>query len=319
MLGDGMDKKIKKFVLYTSSLVVLSAGIKTKLCLDKSKEFDQEVKTYTNEFIQDDYLIAAHRGYSSLEIENTMSSVTLADECPYIDYIEIDIRLTKDNELILSHDDTLLSKDKEFVNVSEQTLKDLKENEYLYYSITLKEFLSNIFDDEKLLDNRVSVLNKKEYNISSLKEVLFYADKKPLLLDLKFDDNREKLCEALLKELEGVDNPNIIIQSDDVPALLYLKDLAPNYKYSAIVKNEKEMEYASHIVDNLCVKKSIVTKENVEDAYNNVDNIFVWTINDPYEIDKLRNKIGPNADKVVYVTDYPDVVATYLNKTKIKK
>lgn len=50
--------------------------------------------------------LIGHRGVAALAPENTLSSFKLA-KIQNIDWIEFDVRLTKDNELIIFHDDTL--------------------------------------------------------------------------------------------------------------------------------------------------------------------------------------------------------------------
>lgn len=50
--------------------------------------------------------LIAHRGISALAPENTLASFQQAVE-QKIDWIEFDVRLTKDHELIIFHDDTL--------------------------------------------------------------------------------------------------------------------------------------------------------------------------------------------------------------------
>lgn len=51
-------------------------------------------------------LVVSHRGYSALAPENTIPSFLLAAEAG-TDGIEIDIRITKDNQLVVIHDDYL--------------------------------------------------------------------------------------------------------------------------------------------------------------------------------------------------------------------
>jgi glycerophosphoryl diester phosphodiesterase len=51
--------------------------------------------------------IVAHRGISAKAPENTLASFEQAAEAPGIDMIELDVRLTKDEEVIVLHDRTL--------------------------------------------------------------------------------------------------------------------------------------------------------------------------------------------------------------------
>lgn len=51
--------------------------------------------------------IVAHRGISGKAPENTLAAIKLALDTPGIDMIEIDVRLSKDGEVIVLHDRTL--------------------------------------------------------------------------------------------------------------------------------------------------------------------------------------------------------------------
>ena len=50
-------------------------------------------------------IIVGHRGFASDYPENTMLAFEHA--LPYIDVLELDLQLTKDNRLVVMHDDTL--------------------------------------------------------------------------------------------------------------------------------------------------------------------------------------------------------------------
>ncbi len=51
--------------------------------------------------------VVAHRGISAKAPENTLASFELAVRAPGIDMVELDVRLTKDEEVIVLHDRTL--------------------------------------------------------------------------------------------------------------------------------------------------------------------------------------------------------------------
>ncbi len=119
----------------------------------------------------------AHRGLQDIKnniIENTLESIASAINKGYP--VEIDIRLTKDNEIIIFHDKTLkriagIKKD-----ISKYTLSDLK--------------------NLKLLNT--------DSKISSLKEVLELVDGKvPLLIELKVTVNFWRI-KRLSKELSKI-------------------------------------------------------------------------------------------------------------------
>ncbi|MBR4236309.1 MAG: glycerophosphodiester phosphodiesterase family protein [Clostridia bacterium] len=69
--------------------------------------------------------VAAHRGWSARFAENTMEAFRAAAELG-VDQIETDVRLTKDGELVLFHDETLERVTDGSGRVADHTLKELK-------------------------------------------------------------------------------------------------------------------------------------------------------------------------------------------------
>ena len=75
---------------------------------------------------EEGFLIIAHRGASAYEPENTMPSFELAEDLDS-DYVELDIHLTKDGELIVMHDDDVKRTTEAVGKIKDHTLAELKE------------------------------------------------------------------------------------------------------------------------------------------------------------------------------------------------
>ena len=75
---------------------------------------------------QDDLLIIAHRGDSSVAPEHTMPAYEKAIESG-ADYIEIDLMMTKDGQLVAMHDETVDRTTNGKGKVSDYTLRQLKD------------------------------------------------------------------------------------------------------------------------------------------------------------------------------------------------
>ena len=69
--------------------------------------------------------IIAHRGESYDAPENTLSAINLAWE-RNADAVEIDIRLSKDDKIVVIHDDDTVRFDGNPKKIRAQTLKELK-------------------------------------------------------------------------------------------------------------------------------------------------------------------------------------------------
>ena len=69
--------------------------------------------------------ISGHRGYKAKEIENSKTAILRAIE-EKLDYIEVDVRVTSDGNLVLSHDKDLKRMIKKKVSINRITLEELK-------------------------------------------------------------------------------------------------------------------------------------------------------------------------------------------------
>lgn len=86
-------------------------------------------------------IVLAHRGGSQLAPENTMAAFKKAAELG-VHGFEIDIRLTKDEEIIVFHDDTVNRTSDGSGRVAEFTLRELKKLDFGYRFIDLNGELS---------------------------------------------------------------------------------------------------------------------------------------------------------------------------------
>ena len=309
-------QKISKLVIYATTTFIIGTGVNLKIQDNKSKDFEKTVYNYAESFESDNYLIAAHRGYSSLEIENTKEAIELASNCDYIDYIEFDARLTKDGVLVISHNDKI----DDNTYVSKSYYNDLISKDYTYNTDS-KNSISEFFNKnkDKYIINRNGRLNEKKYNVISLSEALSYCGNKKVLLDLKFNNDKEMFLNSLTTDLKNIDPNKIIIQSSDIESLKYIRNNLNNYNFLAIIENKSQFKYIDEF-DNIGIEKSLINEQVINKLNKNNGLVAVWTINSIDDYNQVINNLGSNYDNILYITDYPDL-GSYLinNKDKIKK
>ena len=309
-------QKISKLVIYATTTFIIGTGVNLKVQDNKSKDFEKTVYNYAESFESDNYLIAAHRGYSSLEIENTKEAIELASNCDYIDYIEFDARLTKDGVLVISHNDKI----DDNTYVSKSYYNDLISKDYTYNTDS-KNSISDFFNKnkDKYIINRNGRLNEKKYNVISLSEALSYCGNKKVLLDLKFNNDKEMFLNSLTTDLKNIDPNKIIIQSSDIESLKYIRNNLNNYNFLAIIENKSQFKYINEF-DNIGIEKSLINEQVINKLNKNNGLVAVWTINSIDDYNQVINNLGSNYDNILYITDYPDL-GSYLinNKDKIKK
>ena len=303
----GLKSGIKNLIVYGSAIAIIGSGF----CFGLNQA-SSEVETVVN-FSYEDFDIAAHRGFSSIAVENTTRAFDLASQALYVDYIEMDARLTEDGKLVLAHDDEVVAPFYKN-NISDMTYDEVTDKSFTYYSDDIKVYFDNLFgQDGKTIINRLSNLNGITYNVVGLEDGLEFCGDKKILLDLKFDDNVIKFVEALEDIFELKDTSNIVFQSDDSTALLYLKTIHPEWFCSILVRDSKDLELVEYF-DGIGIRKDIVDEDFVKEALDDGKLVSIWTFRSIDEVNKVATELGNNCDEVLYITDYPDLVFKHLVK-----
>lgn len=310
-----MNRIIKKLLIYTSPLFILGSGVHFKLCKDNTFSFAGKISNYQKNFSGDDFLIAAHRGFSSFAVENSKEAISMAANCSLVDFIEVDVRLTKDGQLVLSHNNDVTDQFGNNINIAKTDSEKLLTNN-LIYNTSPTTFTNK---NDKIINDRVKILNGTSYNIASFLEGMYHCGEKDIFLDIKFENNTKEMSQALIKELKNVNTDSIIFQSSDLEALKYLKMLEPNYRYFALIHEKEQLKYAP-LFDGLGLRKNLVCKKLVQDNLNDGKEISIWTLNKMKEVDKVTEELDSLSKDVIYITDYPDVLAYHLqSKEKQRK
>ena len=120
--------------------------------------------------------VLAHRGISGKAPENTLASFALACETPGIDMIELDVRLSKENEVVVLHDRTLQRTSTGNGAARNYTLAEMKE-------FDAGSWFDPAFSRERIptLREVLTLVNKKRWINIELKSDFFYPEKPELL------------------------------------------------------------------------------------------------------------------------------------------
>lgn len=307
---------VKKLLIFGTSFTLTSNGVNLVLANANSKDFYSHTVKYIDNFTEDDFLIAAHRGFSSIEVENSKKALKEANDKDYVDYIEMDVQMTKDHKLILAHDSVLEKKQSQII-IENEKRKDLLE-EVFYYNYDALSYLKEsicLKKEKNLILERAKEINNKKYKLCSLKNGIKACSDKKILLDLKFSGNIDLFIDQLVKDLEDMDHENIILQSADLPALMRVKERT-NFNTLAIISKEKDLKYIS-LFDNIGIRKNLVDYKLVDSLLKEDKLVAVWTLNSAEEIDSVCDELSDLYKDVIYITDYPDMTATILKDKEL--
>ena len=218
-----------------------------------------------------------HRGARAYAPENTLMSFKKALEIG-VDAVELDVRKTKDGQLVVIHD---------------ADVKRTTDGEGLVSELTLKEIKSlDAGSGEK---------------IPTLEETLDFLDKKvKVFVELK-ETGIEKQVLSIVQE-KGLEK-NVVIVSFLEDALKEVRELNKNIDTGLIYARHKNpLKAALELKANyLLAFYRFTHSANVEKAHECGLKVIVWTINSPQEVEEYAKK---GVDGIA--SDKPDIL-TRLN------
>lgn len=223
--------------------------------------------------------ITSHRGFSYEVPENTIPAIEKAIE-EQADYIEIDVRQTKDGELVLLHDESL------------KRTTGLNRN---IYDIN--------YEDAAVLDAGGWVDKKYEgTRIPTLREALeICKGRVNLNIEIKYDthtDNVEERTAALIEEYD-MEN-QCVLTSTSLTCLKNLKMLDPDLKTGYITSLIFERYYYEDYIDFFSIKSYFVTESLMKEVHDHGKEIHAWTVNNKNELERMK-RLG--VDNII--TDNP--------------
>ena len=195
--------------------------------------------------------IFVHRGLPNVYEENTFKSLNKALEI--CDFVETDVRITNDEELVLYHDTTIQTK-----QIEECTLSDI----------------------DKLIDIEIS-----EIHLISREQI-----KGDTNFELKINFKFDQLNNVFLKKIINLTNPEDIVSSFDWETILNnRKSFKSNY---GILIDKENQLFESKAMSNLDEKLMFMVEKEIFYSRNfdlPTERCVVWTVNDKDEIDNILN------------------------------
>lgn len=255
---------------------------------------------------EDEFLVIAHRGASAYVPENTLASYELAEDLD-ADYIELDIHLTKDGELVVMHDQDVKSTMDASGKISEFTLDELKK-----LSKT-----SRYKDNEDIAAKG----NAEMYAVPALREVFEQlGDRMNFIIELKNPEDYPGIEEKLMDLLEAADmigsdengHPKAVIQSFNEKGLEKIHALneeIPLLKLISFEENEEsqltseEIEKLQTYAAGIGVSYEALTESFISYMQQQGLVVYAYTVNDKETALKMKNH-GANGIH----TDRPDIL-----------
>ena len=174
-------KRIRNLTIGALSLLILGNGIR----LIKGEKYANKVINNHKQCENHVSNLVAHRGFSGMYPDNSYTSINKAIEMPCVNLIEIDVRLTSDNTIVLHHD-TSTNIDDLKVSIASLDLSDIEDdlviNDFNLYN------LNDLISDDLLFLYKRYLGKTKIFNLMRLKNLIpFYMENtdKKLIIDIK--------------------------------------------------------------------------------------------------------------------------------------
>jgi glycerophosphoryl diester phosphodiesterase len=258
-------------------------------------------------------LVHGHRGARAMRPENTIPAFEYAIGVG-VDVLELDMAVTKDDVVVVSHDPLLNPEickgPSASIPIRTLTLKELRQwdcgalrNPHFPKQTpvpgTRMPTLDEVFD--------LSTRGKFEFNI----ETKIFEDHP------EYTPSPEKFARLVLDcvRRHGLAS-RVILQSFDFRTLRAMKALTPEIRLSALYEkgNDSFLEIAGRAgAQIVSPEKDLVTRKKVDDAHIAGINIVPWTANTRVEWDAL---IAANVDAII--SDDPAALIAYLKEKNLR-
>ena len=195
--------------------------------------------------------IFGHRGLPHIHEENTFKSLNKAQEI--CDFVETDVRITKDEELVLYHDADIETK-----KIEELTLSDIDE----------------------LIDVEIS-----EIHLISREQI-----KGDTNFELKISSTNDDLNKVFIKKMINLTDSGDIISSFNWEIILNNRKSFKS-EYGILIDKENQL-FESKAMSNLDEKLMFMVEKEIFYSRNfdlPLERCVVWTVNDRDEIDNVLN------------------------------
>ncbi|GAB2804406.1 glycerophosphodiester phosphodiesterase [Halomonas shantousis] len=239
--------------------------------------------------LRDDVTVTAHRGSSMKAPENTLAAIeqAIADGA---DYIEMDVRLLKDGNIVLSHDRNLRRLTGFDQDLRELTLDEVRETD-------VGSWFGDAFIGERL---------------ATFEEAIELSQGRvDLYVELKPDQGETtRLAEAVIARLRQHDIlDSSVIASLDPAVINEVERLAPEVRTTLFLQFLLPGALFTTDADIIGLRHTQATPDTVRDVHRSGRELHVWTVNDTGAMSRY---VDMGVDNII--TDRPDALADLLDE-----
>jgi glycerophosphoryl diester phosphodiesterase len=262
--------------------------------------------------------LQGHRGARGLRPENSIPAFMMALDSG-VTTIEMDLAITKDKQIIVSHEPWMSAAI--CLQPNGTVIKEKEERKFNIYQMTYDQVTQ--FDCGSKVNERFPQQEKISLYKPLLADVIvaiedhiksFTQYEVDYNIEIKTspeDDNKfhpapEEFSDLVFNLIDQyLPLSRVVIQSFDFRVLKYWHEKHPEIRLAALVENKKSIDQN---IEDLGFKPTIyspafelLTKENVKYLQKQKIRVIPWTVNEEADMKKIRD-MGVDG----FITDYPD-------------
>jgi glycerophosphoryl diester phosphodiesterase len=267
--------------------------------------------------------VQGHRGARGLKPENTIPAFITALDSGVMT-LEMDVVVTKDRQVVLSHEPWMSSEICLDTTGNAFTAKD--EKHYAIYDMTYAQVAR--FDCGSKVNERFPEQQKISVTKPLLRDVLIAVEdhikgvtlyEVDYNIEIKSSPDGDKKLHPTVEEYsdlvydmldEYIPLERVVIQSFDFRVLRYWHKKHPEIRLAALVENVKSVD--ANLADlgfNPAIYSpyfKLITREKVDALHKRKIRVIPWTVNETSDMLSLK---GMGVDG--FITDYPDRARRY--------
>jgi glycerophosphoryl diester phosphodiesterase len=257
-------------------------------------------------------LVHGHRGARAAAPENTLPAFEYAIAAG-VDYLELDLNVTKDNVAVVSHDSVINATICEGPHVGKPirtlTLAQVKE-------LDCGNRKNPAYPNQKLVPGTKMPTFDEVLALAKKGSFEFNVETKMLSAHPEHSPTTEDFAKLVLESIRRHRlEKRVVIQSFDFRTLHALKRLAPEIRLSALYQGkprdfvEVAREAGAAIISP---HFSLVTREQVEKAHKAGLQVIPWTANTEED---WKRMVDAGADAII--SDDPAALISYLKRARV--
>lgn len=260
--------------------------------------------------------IIAHRGrITTAYPESSKETFEECLKCSYLAGVECDVRITKDDKVVISHYDRLFNTSKrlKFKSISKLNYQELI-NMDLYPDVIETKVERLQYTKSKDVLN-LAFLKKYVKSIGSLTDLEtllnLYCSKKQVLVDIKvlketINLDIQEYEKKIMDVLDLYPDNEIAIQSFNPYLLKSIKKHNSHHQVGLLIENN--IADITPDYDFISINKKYMTKEVFDKTKLNNQKLMVWTVDTVLQFKQLEQMLGPDIENITLISRYPDII-----------